>query len=268
MELRDFVRTDEHPTWGESRRDGGIAWARANAERRARKEAMRPKTVEDRFRALGFKDVQIPKESHDVAPIIERGLRPFVDAGLPMPDFLRVDDSLDASGVFRLSGTGNRADGVTSTGLVFNPRDVRLSEQTRFAQFRSGFWSDDHPDHIVRHEFGHWLHFRRTKYVFRDQPSTHTESGFVEQAAWERQWPRPSSSNSSFGFARAFSARSEEEDIAARVSRYATTNPTEFVAETFTGLMSGRTYDAEVMALYQRYRGPEVPSVQQEEAAS
>lgn len=39
VELRDFVRTDEHPTWGESRRDGGIAWARANAARRQRRAA-------------------------------------------------------------------------------------------------------------------------------------------------------------------------------------------------------------------------------------
>ena len=35
VELRDFVRTDKDPKWGESKRDGGIAWARKQAERRA-----------------------------------------------------------------------------------------------------------------------------------------------------------------------------------------------------------------------------------------
>lgn len=37
--LDDFVRVDDHPIWGESHRDGGIAWARAKAEQRRRKAA-------------------------------------------------------------------------------------------------------------------------------------------------------------------------------------------------------------------------------------
>jgi hypothetical protein len=42
VELRDFVRVDDHPVWGESTRDGGIAWARANAAKRGGRSRSRP----------------------------------------------------------------------------------------------------------------------------------------------------------------------------------------------------------------------------------
>ena len=41
--------------------------------------------------------------------------------------------------------------------------------------------------------------------------------------------------------------------IAGQVSRYAKTNPTEFVAETYAGLKSGKKYSKDVMQLYGLY---------------
>jgi len=47
----------------------------------------------------------------------------------------------------------------------------------------------------------------------------------------------------------------EQQAIAARVSAYAEVNGLEFVAETFTGLVFGQTYDEEVMKQYRAFGG-------------
>jgi hypothetical protein len=46
--------------------------------------------------------------------------------------------------------------------------------------------------------------------------------------------------------------------IAGKVSKYATTDPFEFVAETFAGHINGKKYDKEVYDLYEFYRGPKL----------
>ena len=43
--------------------------------------------------------------------------------------------------------------------------------------------------------------------------------------------------------------------LARRVSRYATTNPSEFIAETYAGLKTGRRYDYQVMRAYREAMG-------------
>ena len=43
--------------------------------------------------------------------------------------------------------------------------------------------------------------------------------------------------------------------IARHVSSYASISPTEFIAETFTGLVSGREFSPEIMNLYKKYNG-------------
>lgn len=42
--------------------------------------------------------------------------------------------------------------------------------------------------------------------------------------------------------------------IASRVSKYATTHPAEFVAETYAGRRTGRRYDSQVMRAYREAR--------------
>ena len=43
--------------------------------------------------------------------------------------------------------------------------------------------------------------------------------------------------------------------LARRVSRYATTSPSEFIAETYAGLRTGRRYDFQVMRAYREAMG-------------
>lgn len=45
------------------------------------------------------------------------------------------------------------------------------------------------------------------------------------------------------------------QNLARRVSRYATRSPSEFIAETYAGLRTGRKYDREVMAAYREAMG-------------
>ena len=47
--------------------------------------------------------------------------------------------------------------------------------------------------------------------------------------------------------------------VAKKVSGYAMGNKKEFVAEVFTGLIFGMKFDADVMAEYEKYKGPKVP---------
>jgi len=53
----------------------------------------------------------------------------------------------------------------------------------------------------------------------------------------------------------------DEQAIAMRVARYPGDHILEFVAEVFTGLISGVRYDPQVMALYRKYSGPRIPNV-------
>jgi len=50
-----------------------------------------------------------------------------------------------------------------------------------------------------------------------------------------------------------------DHETAGRVSRYAQKSPTEFVAETYTGHLSGQRYTQEVYDLYNRFGGPRLP---------
>jgi hypothetical protein len=47
----------------------------------------------------------------------------------------------------------------------------------------------------------------------------------------------------------------EIQALSRRVSRYATTNPSEFIAETYAGLKTGRRYDFQVMRAYREAMG-------------
>jgi hypothetical protein len=46
--------------------------------------------------------------------------------------------------------------------------------------------------------------------------------------------------------------------IAREVSKYATTNVREFVAEVYAAMIAGRKFSSDIMALYKRFGGVEV----------
>ena len=55
-----------------------------------------------------------------------------------------------------------------------------------------------------------------------------------------------------------FVTNKQIQQTARKVSEYATESPLEFVAETFSQLMEGKTFSDDVMALYKKYKGPSI----------
>jgi hypothetical protein len=126
--------------------------------------------------------------------------------------------------VRRVADKGNIADVQTWNGksqLSINSRSkwfrdpVREQRQLR----RSGHFSTSDPRGLLAHEAAHAR--------FRHSGNT--------------LWP--------------LGLSNESKRIARRVSRYATTNPMEFVAEVVAGRKTGRKYDSEVMSTYRAAAG-------------
>lgn len=85
-----------------------------------------------------------------------------------------------------------------------------------------------HPASILTHEMGHLLHQKET--------GNNTTYRF-----WQKE------------------EYSTYDSVPRSVSRYAATNKLEFVAETFTGMVHGRSYSGDVMKEYTSLGGPKVP---------
>ncbi len=98
--------------------------------------------------------------------------------------------------------------------------------------------------HTTHHEFGHALHRKLNSNAYRKYGQWQPKS---ELRAKRKIPGKP-----------LFSSPNAEK-IAGQVSTYARTNPREFVAETFTGLMAHRPYTDEVLQMYLELRGPVAP---------
>ena len=121
------------------------------------------------------------------------------------------------------------------------------------AQAAKGWWASDDPLSQFVHEFGHHRHYQRLQRV--DDPYVQayiTPAGHrIEGKSWQFRTDRGED------WERADLA-ADRKATASKVSRYATTEPVEFVAETYAGLVRGITYTPDVMQLYRELGGPEV----------
>jgi hypothetical protein len=102
---------------------------------------------------------------------------------------------------------------------------------------RSGEWASSSPMHTLYHEIGH----TRDKGARRRMEGRSKESWALAPASrnYDQQIKRGS----------------EMMRLARRVSRYATSSPAEFIAETYGGLKTGRRYDFQVMRAYREAMG-------------
>jgi hypothetical protein len=87
------------------------------------------------------------------------------------------------------------------------------------------WFSSNHPEHTIYHEVGHGLHARALG------PERFDE--------WKDSF-----------------ASAEDYRTARKVSKYATTNTSEFVAEVYAARVAGKRYDDDVLTLYERLGGP------------
>ena len=152
---------------------------------------------------------------------------------------------LVAAGLAELHRRGLKSPSLLVFGILDNARAIARYDDTYdclMINVSNEFWRDptgtmsglaasrfvvsDDPRATIYHEVGHALHRRRYRLGFR--------------------WLIESSARLS----------EHERRIAQRVSQYACENAGEFVVEVFAGLVAGRIFDGEVMALYQKLRGP------------
>lgn len=94
-----------------------------------------------------------------------------------------------------------------------------------------GWLASKDPDHIFRHEAGHYAHSME-------------HSGYVKDAK----------STMKFG-------KGEKALISEYVSEYAAQEPLELVAEVYAGNKAGKAYPKEIMDIYARYKGPKLGAV-------
>lgn len=120
--------------------------------------------------------------------------------------------------------------------MAINHRESYWKDPTREGrvQFDAGFWSTADPQHPIVHEAGHYQHFQNVTTDSRGLSFTATDGRVIGGH---------------------FPAGTNHQDIARRVSRYAASQPSEFVAETYAGVRLGKTFDDEVMDLYRYYGG-------------
>lgn len=98
----------------------------------------------------------------------------------------------------------------------------------------SGWFYDPTPEGVITHEIGHWRHATN---VVADE---------------DGNWTSP------MGLPIGDSFPPPMRGIAGKVSQYAATDPSEFVAEVYSGLAKGDAFDDEVMRLYRFLGGPEL----------
>jgi hypothetical protein len=111
--------------------------------------------------------------------------------------------------------------------LVINQTHLAWADMRSYIRDprRKDHFSTRSPDHIVRHEIGHTMHYRNL---------TDAERADI----WYKE------------------LLPHEKAIARQVGRYSTEGRIEFVAEVFAGHWGGRRFRPEVLALYQKLRGP------------
>jgi hypothetical protein len=98
-------------------------------------------------------------------------------------------------------------------------------------------WSDFY---YFNHELGHLRHHESTtNFKFMKKIEEYVALG-----------EKPSD------ISKEFASSKNIQTTARKVSEYAPESPAEFVAETFAGLLEGKTYSDDVMALYKKYGGP------------
>ena len=100
----------------------------------------------------------------------------------------------------------------------------------------TGFWSGSSPTLVLHHEVGHTKDKNQQKRETRlgEFWAYATREGPVDQRIARGDVMR---------------------DLARRVSRYASSSPSEFIAETYAGLRTGRKYDRDVMQAYREAMG-------------
>jgi hypothetical protein len=183
--------------------------------------------IENDLLKVGIKYVDLP-DHIDAAKLIKKEVTDLQKAGYGTPKSLGRG-MLMGSSVAWATGKSNYQD------VEFNhakgaryKQIVELSEAISLS-VKTGHWASPS---VVAHEHGHSLH---GKIIGRD--------GFQNIWTWSKL-PKEQ--------------RARIKPLSAKVSKYATTDPLEFVAETFAGHVAGKRYSKDIYDAYNELRGPKL----------
>lgn len=180
---------------------------------------------------LGVKSANYA-QSLDIGNDVNKALDMLKKRGLPVPEHVHVNAGLFAKWQQQLGVPTDEPSALSvskatgETYLIINPNDPYWSNLQIVAdyQYEQGVWSTNHKFHAVIHESGHAAHYQSAPTLYASLKGT---------------------------------ALTEDETIiAAKVSKYATDDPLEFVAETFSILATGGKVPADVVSLYTSLGGP------------
>jgi cytochrome c1 len=139
---------------------------------------------------------------------------------------------------------GKRVEINRNSSVWMNPSGRKRDER------RSGFKSSSSPVHTLWHEMGHE---KDKRLPFRWQEAVNYS---MTNAGRKRRYKSfVTAANPTLSKAARKRRGKEIEALARRVSSYATTNPSEFAAETYAGRRTGRKYDYQVMSAYRETKG-------------
>jgi hypothetical protein len=171
------------------------------------------------------------KPAPEYEPYIRTAIDRMVAAGLPLPKMVGAGCRLAANDI-----VGSTTAGIyvkESDMVILDPNDGKRYAEMVAKNQKEKWWSSD----TVLHELSH---------------AAHTKAG---GATADKLWDQAT--------ARAMGLKGEpvtldEKDrlVARKVSRYAEADKLEFVAETLSGILSGKTYPKDVMGLYAKFGGP------------
>jgi hypothetical protein len=111
--------------------------------------------------------------------------------------------------------------------IVFNPDHEAWGDIVRFMRLHERYYSTQDPQHLVRHELGHAMHYR----ALSSSPEDRDRIWYLE------------------------GLKIDQTRIAKKVSGRATWNSKEFVAEVYAGLWAKMPYDDEVLTLFRDFGG-------------
>ena len=164
----------------------------------------------------------------ELAKLIKKEVTDLQKAGYGTPKSLGRG-MLMGSSVAWAPGKSNYQDVEFNHAKGARYRQITELSESITLSVKSGHWASPS---VVAHEHGHSLH---GKIIGRD--------GF--QNIWT--WSKLSKEQ-----------RARIKPLAAKVSKYATTDPLEFVAETFAGHVAGKRYSKDIYDAYKELRGPKL----------
>jgi hypothetical protein len=155
---------------------------------------------------------------------VKKAVETIINKGLKIPDNLQIYCTSWSEAQNRAFPRDENWRPVANVTLRWGTDTPRIGDSLSAKGFR-GF---ERSTISMVHEIGHILHERNTGDVF-----FHGKGSIIQGKPDSR--------------------------TAAKVSGYAMGNKKEFVAEVFTGLIFGMKFDSDVMAEYEKYKGPKVP---------